>query len=589
LRCCSTKHLADRQQASQHASATIIIFASSRIILASFSHHSRIIFSFSFAFLMPASSVPSVPSALSRFSVASLRRAALRWLALGAVLAMLGVSLLASSCDDSRDGASGTPALTFWHFRSEPIHRDAMKAMIARFEQDNGCKVTVAELSWGDGKTKLLAAFNTDKAPDVIELGSDWVAQFSHAGVLRNLSGDGMRLDKFAPFAAPAALYNGSTYALPWTVDTRVLFFNKTLLRQAGLPPTAPETFNDLYAACERIRALNTSGGAVDSLTGKPANKQTDVYGFGVNGSDEHRLYKKILSFFWSAGGDVFDANGKPVVNSPQNVAALSAYIALARCGFVETQRQLDDMFARGSLGFVISGSWLLDKIEKENKSLDFGTALVPALRGHSVAVASAESDEDETEPEGAVTGKPAAKSAEKIAEKIAEKSPAKPAEKSPAKPLAKPAQQTPAAAPVPANSASVAPVALAGQAVSFAGAQYLAVSAKTKQAELAKKLIRYLTNGKTTLDFCKTSNESGFPAAKDYIADPYFETFPHRMTFAKQLASARMAPVHPRWLDIEKIIEEAAVEALLGRRGVQGALDRAQYQILDLLQKRSF
>jgi ABC-type glycerol-3-phosphate transport system substrate-binding protein len=410
------------------------------------------------------------------------------------VLMSLMVGLIgAGSCSKEQDEQTQeVPTLMFWHFWSEPIHRNVMKAMIAKFEQEHHCKVQVTELSWGDGKTKLLAAFNANTAPDVLELGSDWVAQFSHGGVLRNLSRDGFTLDRFAPFAAPASMYNGSIYALPWTVDTRVLYYNKDLLRKAGLGDTPPATFAEMFTACEKIRALDVEG----------------VYGFGVNGADEHRLYKKILSFFWSAGGDVFDAQGKPTLNSPQNVAALEAYISLARCGFVETQRQLDNMFLRGSLGFVVSGSWLLDKIEKENPTLNFGTAIVP----------------------------------------------------------------------------SIAPSGAGSLHVSFAGVQYLAQNAKSPHPELARKFIQYLTDGKTTLNFCKTSNETGFPADKHYMDDPFFAAFPHRQTFAKQLATAKMTPVHPQWLDIEKIIEEAAVEALIGRRTPQGALDAAQGQVTDLL-----
>jgi len=422
-----------------------------------------------------------------------------RFLLAAVLLAAMFGFIGAGSCSGSKqqeDTATATvPVLTFWHFWSEPIHREVMKQMIAKFEQEHQCKVQVTELSWGDGKTKLFAAFNSNSAPDVLELGSDWVAQFSHSGVLRNLSKDGMTLERFAPFTAPAALFKGSVYALPWTVDTRVLFYNKDLMKQAGLPETPPTTIEELVQRCEKIRSTNAEG----------------IYGFGVNGSDEHRLYKKILAFFWSAGGDVFDAQGKPVLNSPQNIAALEHYLALGRCGFVETQRQLDNMFVRGKLGFVVTGSWLLDKIEKENAGLNFGTALLPAIQ--------------------------------------------------PSEPL---------------------------QGASFAGGEYLAISAKSQRADLAKRFIKYMTDGKTTLAFCKTSNETGFPADKQYMTHEFFASYPHRMMFSKQLTTAKMTPIHPQWLDIEKIIEEATVEALYGRKTAKQALDEAQWLVTDLLAKRA-
>ncbi len=382
------------------------------------------------------------------------------------------------------------PTITFWHFRSEPSQRAALDKLIARFEQENNCKVHSVPLSWGNGKTKLFAAFNSNTAPDVLHLGADWIAQFSAGGVLRNLSNDGIKLDRFVPFVAPPALFKGSVYALPWIVDTRVMFYNKDLLKNVGVTKT-PMTFTDVMNACEKIREASSDG----------------VYGFGVNGADEHRLYKKILSFFWSSGGDVFDASGKPIINSAENIKALEAYIALARCGFVETQRQLDNMFIQGKLGFVVTGSWLLDQIKRDNAKLNYGTALVPGLAGK--------------------------------------------------------------------------------QSVSFAGADYVAVNAKSSNAELAKKFALFMTNGKNTLEFCKAFSEAGFPADKKFVNDEYFATVPHRDTFSQQLLSSKMPPVHPQWLDIEHIIEEATVEALLGKKTAQQALDDAQWQLTGIVSKR--
>lgn len=384
---------------------------------------------------------------------------------------------------------SGTPTLQFWHFRSEPKHREAIQKLITRFEQENKCKISITLLNWGDGKTKLLAAFNSNTAPDVLELGSDWIAQFSAGGVLQNLSASGFTLHNYVNFASPPAMYGNKIYALPWIVDTRVMFYSKNLMKRAGVK-SVPQTFDELFIACEKIRSLGD-----------------DVYGFGVNGSDEHRLYKKILSFFWSSGGDILDVSGKPVINSAANVKALESYITLARCGFVETQRQLDNMFIQGKIGFIVSGSWMLDKIKQENANLQYGAALVPALAGHN--------------------------------------------------------------------------------AISFAGANYLAINSRTEKSELAKKFISFMTNGENALEFCKQFSEAGFPADKKYVNAPYFATVPHRKIFAEQLLMSKMPPVHSQWLDMEKIIEEATVEALFGKKTARQALDDAQWQIAGIVGKR--
>jgi maltose-binding protein MalE len=40
------------------------------------------------------------------------------------------------------------------------------------------------------------------------------------------------------------------------------------------------------------------------------------------------------------------------------------------------------------------------------------------------------------------------------------------------------------------------------------------------------------------------------------------------------------MTPVHPKWLDIEAIIEEAAVEALYGKKTSKQSLEDAQAKL---------
>ncbi len=384
--------------------------------------------------------------------------------------------------------------LIFWHFRSEPKQREALRAIVARFEQEHDCKVKLVDLSWGDGKTKLIAAFNSNTAPDVLELGSDWVAQFSQGGVLLNLSKSGLHLNNFAEFTHKTAKYNDSIFALPWTVDTRVLFYNKNLLRQIGMdapPKTAPE----LLRAARAVHALGDEQAA--------KGMRDRVYGFGANGSDEHRLYKRVLPMFWSAGGDVLDDSSRPVINSRANIDALQMYCDLSRAGFIETQRELDNLFVRGKLGFWISGAWLLDKIKKESPSLPFGVALIPAF---------------------------GAKSA------------------------------------------------------SFAGVEYVAVNRNTRNPSLARRLALFITSGDNALALLKQFQDAGIPADKRFMRDEYVLSAPYRKVFVEQLESSHTSPIHRHWLDIERVVEDAIVEALYGIKSPEQALNSAQWFINDIV-----
>jgi ABC-type glycerol-3-phosphate transport system substrate-binding protein len=399
---------------------------------------------------------------------------------------LLMVFLIVSCNNSKNEPSDNNKKIVFWHFWSEPNQLKIIKELITKFEKENNCSVETVELSWNDGKTKLFAAFNSGTAPDVLELGSDWVAQFSSVGVLKEFNPQTMNFDKYIEFSKDPSLFKGKLFAIPWIVDTRVLFYNKNLMEKAGIGNVPPANFQKLYEYSEKIS--NIEG----------------YYGFGANGSDVHRLYKKLVTMFWTYGGDLLDKKGNPVINSTNNVKALEMYIELSREGMIETQRQIDAAFTEGKIGFWISGGWLLDKIQKENPNLNFDVALIPGVDNK--------------------------------------------------------------------------------KGISFAGGEYLASNAKTKSPELAEKFIKYMTDGKNSIEFCKQVIEAGFPADKNFYKDNYYQSFPKRLVFAEQLNSSKMTPVNPKWLDIESIIEYAAVEALYGRKSSQGALDDAQQRIVDLL-----
>jgi len=246
------------------------------------------------------------------------------------------------------------------------------------------------------------------------------------------------------------------------------------------LPEDGPKSLADIYNFAERINSIQ------------------GAYGIGVNGSDPHRLYKKIIPFMWTFGGDIFDAQGKLIINSAQNAQAFEYYLSLSRVGIIETQKKLDDMFARGELGMWLSGSWLIEKIKNVNPLLNYAVTVIPGIE--------------------------------------------------------------------------------AGKAgLSFAGGEYLAINKNTKNSELAEKFISFMTKGENALKFCKEVPEAGFPADKNFYNDKYYNTLPFVPVFADQLRYARMTPVHPKWLDIESALENAAVEVLYGKKSTWESLNELQ------------
>jgi multiple sugar transport system substrate-binding protein len=107
------------------------------------------------------------------------------------------------------------------------------------------------------------------------------------------------------------------------------------------------------------------------------------IYGWGSNTAEKHRLYKKFLPFFWSYGAKIFSEDGKySLIASDYAVEALKLYKELHdSCGYVADQRGIEDAFLAGKIGFIISGDWLLKRIELENRKINFSTTLMPGTK----------------------------------------------------------------------------------------------------------------------------------------------------------------------------------------------------------------
>jgi multiple sugar transport system substrate-binding protein len=262
---------------------------------------------------------------------------------------------------------SAATTIHWWHFWTDPNIKPVISEIVAEFEKANpDIKVKLTDLTWANGHEKIVIAFASGTGPDVVELGSDWIAQFAANGHLADIS-DLISDDSADVQGWSMATYEGSMYAKPWILGTRVLFANRDLLDKVGYDGNwMPITVVDLKVAALRISRLGKG-----------------FYGWGSNTAEKHRLYKKYLPFFWSYHAQIFSDDDKYcVLSSDRAINALRMYKDLHdSCGYVANQRGLEDAFLDGKIGFIISGDWLLKRIELENRKINLVSTLIPGLR----------------------------------------------------------------------------------------------------------------------------------------------------------------------------------------------------------------
>jgi multiple sugar transport system substrate-binding protein len=157
------------------------------------------------------------------------------------------------------------------------------------------------------------------------------------------------------------ALWNGEIYAVPWLVDTKVLFYNKVLLKRAGFS-VPPKSIAELLVYTEKINSVEST------------------YGFGAVGDDPVFLPQTAFAMIYACGSELSDSNSNLTLLTPKNISALTNYIELSRNGEIETQRQLEGDFISGKIGIIIAGKSLTDKIIYRSLTNTFGIAPIPVV-----------------------------------------------------------------------------------------------------------------------------------------------------------------------------------------------------------------
>ncbi len=263
---------------------------------------------------------------------------------------------------------SAPTTVKWWHFWTDPSIKPTIDQIVANFEKQNpNIKIEQTELTWNNGHEKIAIALSSNTGPDLIELGSDWVPEFVAANRITDITANLKPLyDQYTGWAP--VRNNGSLYGIPWILGTRVMYYNRDLLNQAG--------YDSLYLPVNLTQFKETCY-KVDSL-GK------NVYGWGSNSAEKHRLYKKFLPFFWTYGASFYSLNNEYcVVSSMEAGKALTFYKELNdSCAMIDTQRRLEDAFLAGKIGCVLSGDWLLKRIRKEKPGFNFVTGLFPGQNG---------------------------------------------------------------------------------------------------------------------------------------------------------------------------------------------------------------
>lgn len=221
--------------------------------------------------------------------------------------------------------------------------------------------VHMQQLSWDFGHDKIVTSLIAGNAPDVFEIGSTWGPQFSQSGVVKDITQEVASFKNEYLMWEPVTV-QGKIFGVPWLVGTRFILYNKDLFKKAGLDQDRPpRTWDELLIYAQKIK-----------------NISPDIYGYGISVAEEFSPWQTFIPYLWNSGGTILSLDHKKVLlNRPQTQRALEFYKKLKPYALLNRQEQIDQMFAAGKVGIILSGAWNFKAISKSNSKLDYGVSVV--------------------------------------------------------------------------------------------------------------------------------------------------------------------------------------------------------------------
>jgi len=260
--------------------------------------------------------------------------------------------------------------LTFWAMGREG---EVVAQMIPEFERRTGIKVALQQIPWTAAHEKMLTAYVGESTPDVAQVGNTWIPEFEAIDAIEDLT----------PYAASSRVVDrddyfegiwntnvlrGRTWGIPWYVDTRVFFYRKDLLSEAGFPE-GPKTWSEWRTAMARL-------------------KKAGHYGILLP-TDE---WPQPVILALQAGSPLVRDDARPAFSEAPFITGFDFYVQLFRDGYapIYSRTQVANrylQFAQGEFAMLITGPWEVgefrDRIPKEQQD-DWMTAALPARDGET-------------------------------------------------------------------------------------------------------------------------------------------------------------------------------------------------------------
>jgi multiple sugar transport system substrate-binding protein len=286
----------------------------------------------------------------------------------------LALALTAAGCGGGGAGseaASATGPIKIW-LSNNPEEIAWGKEMVAAWNAKNpDQKITAQEIPAGKTSEEVIgAAITAGNAPCLVfNTSPAAVPQFQKQGGLVALDSfeDGKKNieTRTGPAAEQYKSPDGSYYQIPWKSNPVMIFYNKDLLKKAGIDPENPplSTYDEFLATSEKIVSSNAQAAIWPAPTSEFFQSWFDFY----------PLYAA------ETGGKQLVEDGEATFDSPEGKAVAEFWKTMYEKGYAQKEKYNGDSFGDAKAAMSIVGPWA---IAVYGDKINWGAAPVPTSEG---------------------------------------------------------------------------------------------------------------------------------------------------------------------------------------------------------------
>ncbi len=220
------------------------------------------------------------------------------------VLGAATLTLTLAGCGSSTSAVAHNVTLVF-ATQGLGTEAQATNAAVAAFEKIHPhihVQIETLSASSNNAYQSLVTDLASGSAtPDVITSDVIWPATFAAAKWIMPLNQFHPKLSAFFPGMVKAGVYHNELYAMPWFINVEGLYYRTDLVK------TPPTTFAQLISDAKSAMSKNPK-----------------LMGLAFEGNKYEGAVTVFQDVSGGFGGAFLNAQGKPVINSPQNIEALT-------------------------------------------------------------------------------------------------------------------------------------------------------------------------------------------------------------------------------------------------------------------------